>query len=237
MTNSANNIAVEWDQNVTCRALELENKLDDSYFEIIMPTVLKHIKRHSFLNNKALDIGCGLGFLTNSLHEIGLDVCGIDISLNSINYAKSRFKQIPFFNVELGDFCKDKIALYDIALAVMFFHNCTDLKNNLISIKKILKENGLLIVFIPHPCFWYRRFEGISYINPDNAVENSYKVDFKIRKGQKHDSKVTYYHRTLETYINLIKSCGLKIVAFEETGNDGKSKVDLLFMILKNTAQ
>jgi len=47
-------------------------------------------------NKQALDIGCGGGFMTNAFRRLGAEAHGVDISENSIAYAKNRFPDCTF---------------------------------------------------------------------------------------------------------------------------------------------
>ena len=59
--------------------------------------LLKSIRFWRYLFNKrALDIGCGGGFMVNSFRLLGAEAHGMDISQNSIAYAKNRFPECTF---------------------------------------------------------------------------------------------------------------------------------------------
>lgn len=47
-------------------------------------------------NEVMLDLGCGTGDLTKVLHDLGVDVTGIDQSENMIEQAKTKYTAIPF---------------------------------------------------------------------------------------------------------------------------------------------
>lgn len=54
------------------------------------PWILETIDKHLGANRRVLDIGCGGGFLTNTLAQAGHDAFGIDLSLNSLKVAKAQ---------------------------------------------------------------------------------------------------------------------------------------------------
>lgn len=47
-------------------------------------------------NKRALDIGCGGGFMANAFRRLGAEAHGMDISENSIAYARNRFPDCTF---------------------------------------------------------------------------------------------------------------------------------------------
>lgn len=225
-------IAGEWDINVHERAAELETKRDSSYFQQIIPKTLELISSIPVKDGKTLDIGCGLGYLTHEIKKAGCDVKGIDISSRSIAYASSKFQDVSFISTDLKAYSASHKNSYRLCLAVMFLHNSFNLDKQFRYINRLLVPNGQAVICIPHPCFWYRRFDFISYKNPRNSSEKLYKVNFKIKNGQPHTSKISYYHRTLETYYQLLKNTGFKVERLIEH-DDSRKESDLLFLCIK----
>ncbi|MFN0065047.1 MAG: bifunctional 2-polyprenyl-6-hydroxyphenol methylase/3-demethylubiquinol 3-O-methyltransferase UbiG [Chlamydiales bacterium] len=54
------------------------------------PWILEQIEHHMGKHSAVLDIGCGAGFLTNTLAQSGHSVTGIDLSVESLEVAKKR---------------------------------------------------------------------------------------------------------------------------------------------------
>lgn len=89
----------------------------------------------------------------HAIYEKGCNqIIGIDISPVSIAYAKKRYPDIMFL---CDDICSaNKVAQYDLALAVMVLNNMPDVRSFFNSISRLLVVGGTLIIVLPHPCFW-----------------------------------------------------------------------------------
>ncbi len=53
---------------------------------------------------RVVDVGCGGGFMVEAFSRLGAEVCGVDISANSIAYAQNRYPKLKFFCEGLDDF-------------------------------------------------------------------------------------------------------------------------------------
>ena len=106
---------------------------------------------------KVIDFGCGPGMYTTRLAKLGYEVTGVDISKNSINYAKddaeSNNLQINYRNESYLEL-KDE-AIYDWAILIYCDYSVLSPEQRqtlLGNIKRALKPGGKLIfdVFTPH---------------------------------------------------------------------------------------
>ena len=101
---------------------------------------------------KVLDLGCGVGFSTNLLREMGFEVIGIDI--NPLMIEKAKVKGLI---VVLGDFrelekyFKEKSFDYVISVsALQWVKNWNDMKRVTEGVYYVLKDNGKVgIQFYP----------------------------------------------------------------------------------------
>ena len=90
-----------------------------------------------------LDLGCGTGTLTAQLENLSENVIGVDSSENMIKKAQSQYPDIEFM------VC-DALALpfenqFDIVFSNAVFHWIADHDMLLKNVRKVLKENGLLV--------------------------------------------------------------------------------------------
>ncbi len=97
---------------------------------------------------KILDVGCGAGFLSNELAQIGnaaqIQVTGIDLSLDSltvakkfdststVNYVEANAMRLPFENGQ-----------FDIVTAMDFLEHVEDPQAVIAEISRVLKPGGL----------------------------------------------------------------------------------------------
>ncbi len=103
-------------------------------------------------NEKILDVGCGMGRLTEVIAERGSEVVGIDISEYAIEQAKERYKgkgNLQF--ICLNALEMDYESQFDKVLCYHFIEHLT-LPDARILLKKIhsaLKSEGTLVIGLP----------------------------------------------------------------------------------------
>lgn len=209
---SIDEIASEWDQNVISRAKELENGEDFTYKNVLIPNIKFTLETYANFSDEIIDVGCGIGYLTNSVSKWGYRVMGIDVSTKSIEYASSKFKHINFVNTSIEKFSQVSKEEFDICIANMVLHNVFDLEKTIAAINMTLKIGGIAIVTIPNPDVWIYKDKLDLRLIENLQKESIYKASFKIRSGNKHPSPFTYFHRAIDRYNAKIIDAGFKIL-------------------------
>lgn len=229
-------IAFEWDSNLASRACELESKLDATYWQVTIPTILELVQmmkdpKLPSKSLKILDAGCGLGYLTNKLAENGYQTVGIDLSARSIKYGKKKFPNINFVNESIERHSDVYKSEYDICILNMVLHNTPDLNSALIALKSVLKDEGMCIILIPHPDNWISSRPYYEDIKNDLIADKVIKIPFKIRSGSVHPSNFSYFHRPIEMYLNALENHGFYIFEdYSPATDDNEMVKDLLFI-------
>lgn len=219
-------IIKSWDDNVIIRASDLEQGTDKSYHNLIMPWVIERVKINTTSQSTIIDIGCGCGYLTNAIYETGRKkIIGVDISKASIDYAQSKYPSITF---QCSDICTlNKMSPKDLCLAVMVLNNMPDVDVFLKRVRELLVDGGILIIVIPHPCFWPEQHLKNNVYNYSN--EKAYEFSFATQGRRDYFSTVLYFHRMLETYLNCFEQNEFVVKEFHEaTENDEKRNPDVL---------
>ena len=203
------------------RLEELTKGIDTTFKEVLEPfiygNISDYIKKRG-INIDILDVGCGCGYLTESIAKKNAEakVEGIDISESAIVCAKSHFN-LKFTQQDVVAF--DESTKFDVVVYNMVLHNLLKLEQTIRKTSIILKHKGIVLITIPHPTFWLsdKVARGkITLAEPFNYnLERLYKIPFQIKNGLQHQTELTYYHRRLTTYINTF-SKHLKLVRFEE---------------------
>lgn len=225
-----NKIAESWDRNVYIRAEDIMKGTDKSYVNIIEPWVIDEVIRCTDNKSKILDVGCGCGYLTNSIYNLGRnDIVGIDISENSINYAKKTFPEIEF---NCQDVCLFETKLkYELCVSVMVLNNMPSIKLYFHKVYNLLNEKGKVIIVIPHPCFWPDRH--IKDKEFKYMYEHEYKISFSTKGRKDYFAPIRYFHRPIEVYVYNIKECGFKVERVVELlEEDNKTTPDILGFVL-----
>ena len=103
-----------------------------------------------------LDAGCGEGYLSRKLAELGAYVTGVDFSSKMLAIAHDRTDATLGVRYIHGN-CEDMSFLeagsFDIVVSNMVLHDVSDHRAALKSMHRVLVANGILVFSILHPCF------------------------------------------------------------------------------------
>jgi 2-polyprenyl-3-methyl-5-hydroxy-6-metoxy-1,4-benzoquinol methylase len=221
-----------WDKNVMVRAKDLEDGTDYSYTKIIKPFIINAVYHFTTLTSTILDIGCGCGYLTNTVFQQNRHkITGIDISKKSVLYSKKRYPYIDFIHQDIYSMSRQK--QYNMCLLVMTLNNIPDINTFFSIANEIIEPHGNIIIILPHPCFWPLKHLKEKYFT--YAETKSYEIPFITKGRQDYSSSIIYFHRPMEVYVNCIENAGFKIIYCEEMieSTDGKNLPDILGLILE----
>src|SRR3989344_1842407 len=181
------------------------------------------------LPTSLLDIGCGNGVLARHLHK-GVDYVGIDNSSTLLEEAKRLTKNGHFVCADAaGNWLLDKT--FDRACFILSLQNMEDGESAIKNVRKHLKPNGKLILFLNHPCF---RIPRQSSWGIDEAAKLQYrrvngymsaiKIPIDMHPGKKGGAVTYSFHHPLSTYSAWLKEAGFSILQIEEWCSDKKSE-------------
>ena len=97
---------------------------------------------------KALDIGCGAGFIVESLRQFGADAYGFDINSNSIAFAKSNYPKNKFY-LNSNDIISEFSDYFDFIYSSEVIEHVSELDAYLELIKKISRPSAFVYVTTP----------------------------------------------------------------------------------------
>ncbi len=221
-------ISKSWDENVFVRAADLEENTDYTYINIIKPWVIRKTLCLTKMNDSIIDIGCGCGYLTNTIYQNGRkNIIGIDISPISIEYAKNKYPHITFY---CNDFCnfvsKRRV---NMCWAVMMMNYVPDIHKFFASVRRSLLPNGKFAAIIPHPQYWPQKH--IKNNNYSYENEDAYIYNFATKGRADYDARVLYCHRKLETYIFCAYKNGFMLTDLQGLDYEQNNKYpDILYM-------
>ncbi|MEM7815591.1 MAG: class I SAM-dependent methyltransferase [Candidatus Aenigmatarchaeota archaeon] len=98
---------------------------------------------------RLLDVGCAYGFWAGFLNKNGFDVVGCDVSSFAIKRAKNLFPDIDFLEMDIEKPTSFADREFDAITAFDVIEHCKNLGFVLQEIKRILKDDGVLLVIIP----------------------------------------------------------------------------------------
>lgn len=153
---------------------------DTPYYHVLYKD-RNNSEAHQFMDNltnylnlpeegKILDLACGKGRHSVYLNSLGYDVTGVDLSENSIAYAKQFENETLHFDVH--DMCKpykQKFdAVFNLFTSFGYFDKEADNLNTIKAIKEDLNDFG---------------FGVIDFMNVDHVIANLVPEDVTTRKG------------------------------------------------------
>jgi 2-polyprenyl-6-hydroxyphenyl methylase/3-demethylubiquinone-9 3-methyltransferase len=152
------------------------------------PWISQTIQKVLGSEQKVLDIGCGAGFLTNTLAEQSHRVTGIDLSAGSLAVAKKRDVTQTVRYLEL-----DASALpfpdqsFDVVCAMDFLEHIDRPEQIIKEAARLLKPNGLFFfhTFNRHWLSWLIVIKGVEWCVP-NTPANMHLYRFFIKPEELH---------------------------------------------------
>lgn len=206
MSKKSNPIINSWQINAKKWIKTIENSEIESRQLVTNTAILNNI-----LNRKpksVLDIGCGEGWLVNTLVKHGIEATGIDAIPTLIKNAKSKgkgkFKVMTYEAMTKGVYFKAKT--FDlISINFALFEN----RKTAQLIKKLpsyLADEGQIIIQTLHPLAIAtdKRYESAWRKNSWEGLKRNFKQPHK------------WYFRTLEDWIKLFRKAKLNLVELQE---------------------
>ncbi|MHA1718034.1 MAG: class I SAM-dependent methyltransferase [Promethearchaeota archaeon] len=199
---------------------------------ILLPAVLNEL--NDAKGKSVLDVGCGTGYFSEILYRKGAHVIGLDSSEKMIEIAKTRNPEIKYVNGEaenLSEYIKYINKKFDYVIIVMFFC-CVDNRSNFEKIfnevKKVLKENGKIIIIDYHPK-GYKNLDTflLKHKFPENFNYLNSPQKFKVELRNKKDKllKFSDFHWKLEDYKEIAKKLNLQIEKIKELKSNQDLKI------------
>jgi len=124
--------------------------------EIFGGSLAAHLKRYDFVkqfcaNKVVLDAACGVGYGSYYFAEVAKEVIGVDISEESIIYAKEHYQreniQFKPMDVHNLEFC-DKY--FDVVCSFETLEHLDYPEKYLAEVKRVLNKGGIFIISTPH---------------------------------------------------------------------------------------
>ena len=110
--------------------------------------VRSHLLSSTKRSDKILEIGCGFGYLTFAMKQSNYNACGIDLSQEVIETAKSLFGE-GFYNKSIQDFIKKK-EKFDLIILTEVIEHVPDPVELILECKQILRQNGTILISTPN---------------------------------------------------------------------------------------
>jgi len=98
--------------------ISLEYRYFSGAHDSKIKNIFKHLDKLELNNKNILDVGCGGGFLTNKILELGSNVIGCDYSKSAIKFSRERYPKLKVIRSSAYEI--DKLELNNIDLITSF---------------------------------------------------------------------------------------------------------------------
>ena len=122
-------------------------------------------------NSKVLDLACGKGRHSITLNELGLNVLGVDLSQNSIEFAKKNESEtLKFHTHDMRKIISDKSfhVIFNLFTSFGYFDDFSDNEKVIIAIYEMLEEKGTFV---------------LDFMNSEKTIVNLVSSELKIEDG------------------------------------------------------
>lgn len=167
-------------------------------------------------NKKILDAGCGEGYFSRILSDLGANITAVDYSEKMLEIAESRTTTNLGINYRYGN-CEDlnflEDSTFDLIVSNMVIQDLENYEKVFGEMYRLLVEGGIFIFSILHPCFitpnsgWEKSNDGEKlHWNVDKYF---YEGVYEQRLGDKEN--MFLFHRTLSSYVNSLIKTGFSL--------------------------
>jgi len=224
-------------ENKWSKVASKTNKIQNAKNKVLDQKVLRIVKRYLPSGSKIFDYNCEWGEYANLLSKNGYHVFAYNNSEEMINEARNKFKKSIFLTTK--ELYRDLHKLenkFDLVLSNLWLCIIKQREHSqfLKNLKKLAKDDGLILVSFCHPCFDYMKESIITHrVLPKGEI--SYNKEIKHKKIV-HENGLDFidYHRPLEYYTSLFRKNGLKIVNVFESDILGTNFYpDFIIFLLK----
>ena len=167
-----------------------------------------------------IDLGCGFGdFARKSMNTGAAAVVGIDCSQRMLARAREltddpsiHYHCMSLEKLDMPD------AMFDLAVSSLALHYVSDYRAIILRIAALLKKGGRFVFSVEHPLCtalatqqWIRNDEGDPMFWPVDEYRSE-----GPRCTRWFVENVVKYHRTVETYVNVLLQAGFRLLELRE---------------------
>lgn len=170
---------------------------------------------------RVLDLGCGFGWFCRWAAEQGVSrVLGIDVSERMLERARAQTQgsTITYQRADLEGFVPEPVG-FDLAYSSLAFHYLVDLDGLLARLAKALPVGGRLVCSVEHPLMTAPALQDWSQ---DEAGRAAWPVNGYLDEGPRRTDwlakGVVKQHRTIATYLDLLRRNGFRLTQLVEWG-------------------
>lgn len=163
---------------------------------------------------EVLDAACGTGFLARALAARGARVTGIDLSARLIEMARARDSEgtITYRAADLSQPIPDLAAHFDLVASHLALNDVADHRGFARTLAAVAKPGARLALLFNNPYSLIVRGHITNYF--DNEAIGRYQGLAAC------GIEASYYHRTLEEYLDAFLAAGLRLTKLVDVPDD-----------------
>jgi ubiquinone/menaquinone biosynthesis C-methylase UbiE len=223
----------QWESNAEAFSGLIDGEGTPHHRKILNPCVERLLG--DVRDKKLLDAGCGEGYLSRHYAKKGAIVTAIDLSQRLIETSEQLTEnERVTIDYRVDNVCYIESvpkAEFDIILSNLVLLNVPCIDDAFKEFHRVLKLRGILVFSIVHPAFNFygpgsweigerdpetKRREGLYFKVDRYFEEEEYERYWKTRLGEKFPEPISFFHRTLSTYINSLSNAGFRLIEFAE---------------------
>ena len=222
----------QWESNAEAFSGLIDGEGTPHHKKILNPCVeelLGDVK-----GKQLLDAGCGEGYLSRYYAKKGAIVTAIDLSQRLIETSEQLTDDGVTIDYRVDNVCYIESVPngeFDLILSNLVLLNVPCLDDAIREFQRVLKVGGILVFSIVHPAFNFygpgswemgekdpdtKRREGLYFKVDRYFEEEEYEKYWKTKQGDKFPEPISFFHRTLSTYLNSLSNAGFRLLEFVE---------------------
>jgi len=222
MTYTQDDAIKRWDRNAVSWH-QFFGANDPNRRDLLDPIVLEILGDIS--GKRILDAGCGEGYLSRKLAQLGAKVTGVELSQGMLSFALEEQTKEPlnitYHHADITSlpFLPDRS--FDVVITNNVIQDVEDYKGAFREFSRLLQPGGTYLQIINHPCFatpvW-------GWVRDTNGNRLYRKVDYYFKRGpfpvewrpETGMEPTIHWHRTLGDLVNALISSGFRITKLIE---------------------
>jgi ubiquinone/menaquinone biosynthesis C-methylase UbiE len=211
---------VTYDTNAQFWVQIIREDRDKYRTELTNPAVLDAISPADGV--RILDAGCGEGYLSRRLAEVGAKVTGIDSSAELISAARSheQTNELPVaFDIGSVNSLPYGSDEFDVVVCNHLMNDLQDPSDAIREFSRVLNHGGRLVMLLLHPCFYSKH--GERQVPENKVITNTYFQTRSITQhfevdGLRSPAAYTAWLRPLEFYTEALRASRFVITSLTE---------------------
>lgn len=169
-----------------------------------------------------LDAGCGSGYFSAELAQDARQVTGIDFSEQFIHICRRKYSTIPNLTFTVADMTRELPFgenAFDVVVSKMVLHYVPEIGTFYRESLRVLKTGGKLLIAVDHPMhtqFLYAQELAGKKDSKYTNLRDYYSAEPSQKASVFGSVTLTWYPRTIGTYINACTTSGFRLEAVHE---------------------